>query len=179
MRRAWLLAVAAALTAVWLAAPAQADEAARRQAQLRLLCVQLSGGDFSDPMSMAQFRRCMASHNPLQTARQNAAPPPRRQLNLVNHPVNLAPGSGVALTGAAAGCGTGLVWRGATGADHVCVTRQAHAEILSDNAHAAARAVSPGGTCKQGFVWREATPADHVCVPPATRAEVRSQNRAR
>lgn len=172
MRHGGILAVAAALIGVWLASPSRADEAAR-QAQLRLLCVRLSG-DLTDPGGMAAFRRCMVSRQPLGAIRQNAAPP-RRRLNLVAHrQVDLTPGAASATR--APGCGGGLVWRSATDADHACVTPQAHAAILSDNAHAAARAVSQGGACKPGFVWREATPADHVCVPRATRALVRSQN---
>src|SRR4051812_33350064 len=68
-------------------------------------------------------------------------------------------------------CLQGYVWRGATAADHVCVTPAVRTQVANDNALAAARR-SPGGgpygpdTCLQGYVWRGATAADHVCVTP-------------
>jgi hypothetical protein len=167
MRCGAVLVVAAALAAA-LPAAAHADDA--RTAQLRLLCVQLSG-DLTDPGGMAAFRRCMTSHNPLGAIRRNAAPP-GRTLRLVS-------GQQVALTrsaGGEPGCGGGLVWREATPGDQLCVSHQVRAAMALDNAHAASRVGGPNGACRQGFVWREATPADHVCVTPATRALIRSQN---
>lgn len=161
--------MAIALTALALATSARADDA--RTARLRLLCAQVSGGDFADPGSMAAFQRCMHAHDPLAAMRQNTVPP--------RHPIpGLVARTGVPLTANAAGrrasgCGGGLVWRRATPGDSRCVSPQVHAATQFDNAHAASRVGGPNGACKAGYVWRESTPADHVCVTPATRALAR------
>ena len=80
-------------------------------------------------------------------------------------------------------CLGGFVWRGATAADHVCVTPQARDATKADNALAASRRSANGGpygpdTCKNGFVWRGATATDHVCVTPRARDAVAADNRA-
>ena len=80
-------------------------------------------------------------------------------------------------------CLGGFVWRGATPADHVCVSPLVRDATRADNQQAAARR-NPGGgaygpdTCKVGFVWRGATPSDHVCVTGQTRAAVQADNAA-
>ena len=163
--------IAIGLAALALATAARADDA--RTARLRVLCAQISGGDFADPGSMGAFQRCMHAHDPVAAMRQNVAPP--------RHPIpGLVARTGVPLTanasggGGAAGCGRGLVWRRATPGDHRCVSPRVHAAWAFDNAHAASRVGGPNGACKTGYVWRESTPADHVCVTPAMRAQARS-----
>lgn len=47
-----------------VAMPSAAQDDARMK-QLRLLCAQLSGGDLSEPGSIAAFRRCLTTHDPL------------------------------------------------------------------------------------------------------------------
>ena len=161
--------LAIGLAALALTTAARADDA--RTARLRVLCAQISGGDFADPGSMGAFQRCMHAHDPVAAMRQNVVPP--------RHPIpGLIARTGVPLTANAssrgsAGCGAGLVWRRATAGDHRCVSRQVHAAMAYDNAHAASRVGGPNGACKTGYVWRESTPADHVCVTPATRAAAR------
>ncbi|CAM5615300.1 hypothetical protein GCM10010343_11140 [Streptomyces avidinii] len=75
-------------------------------------------------------------------------------------------------------CKSGYVWREATGpGDHVCVTPGVRAQAKDDNAHAAARRVSPSDpTCISGYVWREATANDLVCVTPGTRTQTKDDN---
>jgi hypothetical protein len=78
-------------------------------------------------------------------------------------------------------CLDGFVWRQATTSDHVCVTREAHAQTARDNALAPTRRSSTSGTfgpdrCVAGYVWREAVPGDHVCVTPATWQQVHDDN---
>jgi hypothetical protein len=60
------------LAALSLATAAGADDA--RTARLRLFCAQISGGDFSEPGGMAEFQRCLRTHDPLAAMRQNVAP---------------------------------------------------------------------------------------------------------
>jgi hypothetical protein len=79
-------------------------------------------------------------------------------------------------------CLSGFVWRGASPADHICVTVQQRQETESENSLAQTRRSPNGGpfgpdTCLQGFVWREAFPADHVCVPPSSRDQARWDNK--
>jgi hypothetical protein len=78
-------------------------------------------------------------------------------------------------------CVPGYVWRLASDADRVCVTRAAHALALDENAKAASRRAprERGGnryTCQVGFVWREAFVGDLVCVTPARRDAVALEN---
>jgi len=80
-------------------------------------------------------------------------------------------------------CLGGYVWRGATPADHVCVSPQARASTKADNESAGARRSPSGGaygpdTCRPGFVWRGVSASDHVCVTPQTRSTVEADNRA-
>jgi hypothetical protein len=80
-------------------------------------------------------------------------------------------------------CSPGYVWRGATPADHVCVTPATRTATETDNQQAASRRVPGGGaygpdTCKVGFVWRGVTPTDHTCVSPQTRDQVKADNAA-
>jgi hypothetical protein len=78
-------------------------------------------------------------------------------------------------------CLNGYVWRGASPADHVCVTPLVRMQTAQENDLAAARRDPAGGpfgadTCRSGFVWREAFPADHVCVPPPRRQQALDDN---
>ncbi len=80
-------------------------------------------------------------------------------------------------------CTGGYVWRGATAADHVCVTPQVRDATRVDNQLAGARRTTSGGaygpdTCKAGFVWRGTTPTDHICVTGQTRSAVAADNAA-
>jgi hypothetical protein len=169
MLRGTASVVAIGLAALSLATAARADDA--RTARLRVLCAQISGGDFADPGSMAAFQRCLHARDPVAAMRRNVVPP--------RHPIpGLVARTGVPLTanasgGGSSGCGPGLVWRRATPGDRRCVSRQVHAATAFDNAHAGSRVAGPNGACKAGYVWRESTPADHVCVTPATRASAR------
>lgn len=84
------------------------------------------------------------------------------------------------LSGGSAGaaCAAGLVWRKAAPSDHVCVTPEARADILRENAAASSRSIPSTGACLAGFVWRQAFPSDRVCVPPASRDRVKAENLA-
>jgi hypothetical protein len=72
-------------------------------------------------------------------------------------------------------CAAGYVWRLAVPGDHVCVTPETAAKVVTDNRLAPARVKNSGrygaDTCQDTFVWREAVPADHVCVTPDTRRQ--------
>lgn len=78
-------------------------------------------------------------------------------------------------------CRQGYVWRGATPADHVCVTSGTRDQTRYDNSHAGNRRQPGGGaygsnTCRQGYVWREAVRGDLVCVTTATRTQAGRDN---
>jgi hypothetical protein len=78
-------------------------------------------------------------------------------------------------------CLQGYVWREAFDGDTICVTPDRRAQILADNAAAAARRSPTGGaygpdTCLPGFVWRVARPEDLVCVSPEERDRIAAEN---
>jgi hypothetical protein len=127
MRLRAALIVAAALTAT-LSTAAHAD----RAAALRVLCAQISGGDFADPGSMAAFQRCLRSHNPVATMRRNVVPPRNHRLAAAltsgHPPVALTRGT-TRLTGHGDACRQGLVWRESTPTDHLCVTPAVRAQV--------------------------------------------------
>ena len=131
MRLRAALIAALALT-VAVSSAAHAD----RAAALRVLCAQISGGDFSEPGTMAAFQRCLRSHNPVATMRRNVVPPRNHRLAAAltsgRHPVALPPGT-TRLTGHSAACRPGLVWRESTPTDHLCVTPAIRARIRSQH----------------------------------------------
>ena len=127
MRLRAALIAALALT-VAVSSAAHAD----RAAALRVLCAQISGGDFSEPGTMAAFQRCLRSHNPVATMRRNVVPPRNHRLAAAltsgRHPVALTRGA-VRLTGPSGACRPGLVWRESTPSDHACVTPAVRAQV--------------------------------------------------
>ena len=127
MRLRAALIAALALT-VAVSSAAHAD----RAAALRVLCAQISGGDFSEPGTMAAFQRCLRSHNPVATMRRNVVPPRNHRLAAAltsgQHPVALTRGA-VRLTGPSGACRQGLVWRESTPSDHLCVTPAIRAQV--------------------------------------------------
>ena len=131
MRLRTALIAAVALT-VAVSSAAHAD----RAAALRVLCAQISGGDFSEPGTMAAFQRCLRSHNPVATMRRNIVPPRNHRLAVAltsgRHPVALTHGT-TRLTGHSDACRPGLVWRESTPTDHLCVTPAIRARIRSQH----------------------------------------------
>jgi hypothetical protein len=127
MRLRAALIVAAMLTGT-LAPAAHAD----RAAALRVLCAQISGGDFSEPGTMQAFQRCLRSHNPVATMRRNVVPPRNHRLanalTTGRRPVALTQGT-TRLTGHGDACRPGLVWRESTPSDHVCVSPAVRAQV--------------------------------------------------
>jgi len=131
MRLSAALIAAAALTAA-VSSAAHAD----RAAALRVLCAQISGGDFSEPGTMAAFQRCLRSHDAVATMRRNVAPPRNHRvaaaLTSGHRPVALTRGT-TRLTGHSDACRPGLVWRESTPADHACVTPAVRAQVRSQH----------------------------------------------
>ena len=131
MRLRAALIAALALT-VAVSSAAHAD----RAAALRVLCAQISGGDFADPGSMATFQRCLRSHNPVATMRRNVVPPRNHRLAVAltsgHQPVALTHGT-TRLTGPSDACRPGLVWRESTPTDHHCVTPAVRAQARARN----------------------------------------------
>ena len=131
MRLSAALIAAAALTAA-VSSVAHAD----RAAALRVLCAQISGGDFSEPGTMAAFQRCLRSHDAVATMRRNVAPPRNHRvaaaLTSGHRPVALTRGT-TRLTGHSDACRPGLVWRESTPADHACVTPAVRAQVRSQH----------------------------------------------
>jgi hypothetical protein len=74
-------------------------------------------------------------------------------------------------------CNTGYLHRKADTNDFVCVSRQSHRMIRTENQQSPQNRVSDTDiTCKPGFVWRDAFDGDGVCVTPEARARVHAEN---
>jgi hypothetical protein len=172
------------------ATPEQIEAA--RIARLRLLCVQVSGGDLTQLDGQLKFQRCMKDP-PRQAMLQNTlgvktAPAQTPQLvtgpipQLVTpqgplvHPAQSSTLQPAATTAHPDGCLQGYVWREASPQDHVCVTPVMRRLTAQDNAAAARRALPNADACRAGFVWREAFAGDHVCVTPAARSQAAADN---
>ena len=74
-----------------------------------------------------------------------------------------------------AGCGEGLVKRGAFAGDAVCVTVEARNAAAEQNENGG-RTQSGADKCLPGFVWRMAGPQDHVCVSQLERDMAQHDN---
>jgi hypothetical protein len=161
--------------------PSSAQIEAARVAQLRLLCVTLSGGDLTDPLDQLKFQRCLK--NPPQQAMRENLQPPRAAINpyanLVSGPQALvvSPAPRHATPGQTDICAQGYVWREAAAQDHVCVTPLVRNQTAHDNGVAARHKRIGSDVCGTGFVWREAFAGDHVCVSPAAHAQAAADNR--
>jgi hypothetical protein len=120
--------IAAAALALVVSSAAHAD----RAAALRVLCAQISGGDFSEPGTMAAFQRCLRSHDAVAAMRRNVPPPRNHRLAAAltsgRHPVALTHGA-TRLAGPSDACRPGLVWRESTPSDHACVTPAVRAQV--------------------------------------------------
>ena len=84
--------------------------------------------------------------------------------------------TGVTPTSPPDACIQGYVWREAGPNDHVCVTPDVRAQVITDNSQADQRHITESDVCINGYVWREAFTNDHVCVTPQTRSQAQYDN---
>lgn len=174
------------------ATPTPEQQEAVRIARLRLLCVQVSGGDLTQLDGQLKFQRCMKGP-PQQAMIQNTlgvTASPGQIPPLVSGPMpTLVTPQGPLVHPAQASlvhpaqpardsdaCAQGYVWREASAQDHVCVTPVIRRLTKQDNVAAVRRSIPNSDSCRAGFVWREALAGDHACVTPATRAQAAADN---